>query len=223
MNLSAQHYSRNLQKYYRLPSIQVSLTLVLSLFIVAFFIIFALGPTIVAVVSLQKNITDSRTTLQQLEAKVLVLRKISTEFEVLKPSLPTLNLDIPNTGSSYSPLVLVVESLARQTGVSVQTESIGSTLLYSRILSPFTPNRVQSIVTLPLTLQVAGPYPQVSSFLSKLLSMERIVTLDSVTITRNTSTKNGDTLVSLQMSGNAYYLADDTQLKKAMPVAKDIQ
>ena len=220
MPTSAQHYSRDLQRYYRMPATQVSLTLVLSLFIVAIFIIFALGPTLVAITTLQTTITDSQQTLQQLDTKINTLKVITTQFTAIKPTLSTLNLSIPNTGAAYSPLTMTIDALATQAGVSMESETVGSTLLYSRILAPFDPNKAQTVVALPLTIRVVGSYPQITQFLTQLLSIDRIVSLNTVTIAKSSSTKTGTTIVTLDVSGNAYYLADQAQLTKAFPTTK---
>jgi Tfp pilus assembly protein PilO len=220
MKLATSKYSQDLRRYYRLPAVQTSLTLVLSVFVMAFFIAFALRPTIISIVTLKKNITESEKTLKTLETKVSNLQKASRELDQIKPFLPTLNKEIPNDGAKYSPLVVAVEGLAAQTGVQLESESLGSTLLFSRLLSPFSPHKNQNIVVLPFTVRVIGTYPNVDSFLSKLVSLERIIMVESVTISREASTKNSDGLVALNISGNAYYLADEALLKKATEVKK---
>jgi Tfp pilus assembly protein PilO len=203
-----------------MPAVQTSLTLVLSLFVVSFFIAFALRPTIISITTLKKNITESQATLKTLDVKVANLQKASKELDAIKPFLPTLNREIPNDGAKYSPLILAVEGLAQETGVQLESESLGSTLLFSRLLSPFTPNKSQNIVLLPFTVRVTGTYPNVYNFLTKLVSIERVIAVDSVTISREASSKNSTGLVSLNVSGNAYYLADELLLNKATEVKK---
>lgn len=217
MKLPTQRYTQDLRRYYRLPAVQVSLTLVLSLFVVAIFIVFALRPTIVSIVTLKKTITESTKTLQQLDTKVATLKKVATQLEALKPFLPTFNINIPNEGAMYSPFTSAIEALALQTGTLLESESIGPTLLFSRILSPYTPSRNQSVVELPFTARVTGNYPAVFEFLSKLLLMERVVAVESVTITKETGAKSSSAMIALNISGSAYYLADEAQLLKSMP------
>lgn len=216
MNLPTKKYSQDLRRYYRLPAVQVSLTLVLSLFVITIFVMFALRPTILSIVTLGKTIKESETILQQLETKVTGLQKASTQLETLKPFLPILNKNIPNNGATYSTLTIAIEILADNSGVKLESESIGPTLLFSRILSPFTPNKNQNVVSLPFNIRIVGSYPGVTGFLNNLLSMERIVMVDAVTITKETASKTTDATVSLNISGNAYYLADETQLQKAI-------
>lgn len=216
MKLPTQKYAQDLRRYYRLPAIQVSLTLVLSLFVAAIFIVFALRPTIVSIVTLNKTIAESNKTLQQLNTKAVALQRVSTQLEALKPFLPTFNLNIPSDGASYAPLTTAVEALAAMSGTQLESESLGATLLFSRILSPFAPNKNQSVIELPFTVRVTGNYQGVLEFLTKLMSMERVVAIESVTITRETGAKSTSAAVALNVSGSAYYLADEAQLQKSM-------
>lgn len=209
-------YSQDLRRYYRMPAVQVSLTLVLSLFVMAIFIVFALRPTIVTIVTLKKTIAESEKIRQQLSVKMTNLQKASVQFELLKPILPMLNSTIPNNGAEYSPLTTAIEILARQTGTQLESESLGPTLLFSRIISPFIPSKDQSVVELPFTARVIGSYPNISAFLAKLLSMERIIIIESVTITREIGSKEENTNVALNISGSAYYLADKVQLEESI-------
>lgn len=209
-------YSQDLRRYYRMPAVQVSLTLVLSLFVMAIFIVFALRPTIVTIVTLKKTIAESEKIRQQLSVKMTNLQKASVQFELLKPILPMLNTTIPNNGAEYLPLTTAIEILARQTGTQLESESLGPTLLFSRIISPFIPSKDQSVVELPFTARVIGSYPNISTFLAKLLSMERIIIIESVTITREIGSKEENTNVALNISGSAYYLADKVQLEESI-------
>lgn len=216
MNLPLQTYTRDLRKYYRLPSVQVSLTLVLSLFVIAIFISFALRPTIVSIVTLQKTITESKKIQLQLDKKVKNLQLAATQLETVKQFLPNIDTSIPNQGAMYAPLTVAVENLASQNGTTLDSETFGSTLLFSRIISPFTPNKNQSVIVLPFSIRVTGSYQNIFTFLTKLLSMERIVMVDSIGITKEAATKESELKVALNVSGSAYYLADKDQLEKSI-------
>jgi Tfp pilus assembly protein PilO len=220
MNISTQHYTRDLGRYYRQPATQVSLALVLSLFIMGIFIIFALRPTLVAITTLQKTIAESQATLQKLDAKVSDLQKASIQLEAIKPNLADLNSSIPNTSADYGTFSKTVEQLAWQAGVSLDTGSLGPTLLYSRILTVFTPNKNQSVVALPYTIRVIGSYPSVYKFLSQVLMMQRVVSVDSVTIIKQANNKTNAESVAMDIGGSAYYLASEAQLKQALTINK---
>ena len=216
MNINTRRYSQDLRRYYRMPAVQVSLTLVLSVFLMSIFVVFALRPTILSIVNLKKTISESKKVLQQLETKVNFLQKASNQLETLRPVIPNINNSIPNNGAMYSPVTLARDELAYQVGVIVESESLGPTLLYSRILSPFTPNKNQKVVELSFNLRVSGGYSEVADFLNLMMKMERIVLVDNVTIAKQAGAKNSTASVTMNVSGLAFYLADATQLDKAL-------
>jgi Tfp pilus assembly protein PilO len=220
MNIASQKYSVDLRRYYRLPAVQVSLTLALSLFVMAIFIVLALRPTIVTILTLRKTITESRKVLQQLDTKVANLQTASVQLENIKNFLPILNTAIPNKGAMYSPITTSLENLAISSGTTLESESLGPTLLFSKILTPFNANKNQKVIELPFTLRVTGSYPNISTFLTKFLSMERIIKVESIGITKEAGAKNTGTIVVLNISGNAFYLADEVQLEKALVETK---
>ena len=216
MNINTRRYSQDLRRYYRMPAVQVSLTLVLSVFLMSVFVVFALRPTILSIVNLKKTISESKKVLQQLETKVNFLQKASNQLETLRPVIPNINNSIPNNGAMYSPITLAIDELAYQVGVIVESESLGPTLLYSRILSPFTPNKNQKVVELSFSLRVSGGYSEVTDFLNMMMKMERNVLVDNVTIAKQAGAKNSTASVTMNVSGLAFYLADATQLDKAL-------
>ena len=217
---SSSRYAQDLSRYYRLPAVQVSLTLVLSLFLVAIFIIFALRPTIVSIVSLQKTIIESKKTLQQLETKINFLQKASTQLESLKPFLEILNANIPNEGVGYESIVKSIEAISFQTGTILESESISSSLLFSKIASPFSPNKNQSVISMPYTLRVSGSFAGITSFLNKLLAMERLMTIESVTINKQAGSKSTSAPVAINITGNVFYLADKATIDKSIEEKK---
>lgn len=220
MKFSTQKAKLDLARIYRTPAMQVSLTIVLSLFVISFFVIFALRPTIISIVTLKKTIAESQKTLQQLETKSRNLELVATQLEEIKDELPRLTLSVPTKGAEYASLTRDLEILAQQTGSKLDSESLGPTLLFSRILSPFTPSKDQTVVELPFSIRVTGSYASVINFLARVLSMPRIMMVESATITREAGPKNAATSVALNISGSTYYLANEAQLQKALPEKK---
>lgn len=214
-------YELGLSRYYRMPAVQSSLTVVLSLFVAAFFLLFALRPTFITIVKLQKDITESKQTFATLETKVNSLQRASKTLEQLAPVLPMIESSIPSNEAGYASAVSTLEIVAKQSGVTLNTSSMGESVLYSRLFAPFTLSKNLSVVTLPFTLRVVGDYTGLSIFLKNLLSVDRIIKIESISFAREGNTKGSTTTTtSLTMTGEAYYMADQTQLSKALPVPK---
>lgn len=209
MKPQRRRYSFDLKHYYRLPATQVSLTLVMSLIIVAIFAVFALRPTLVTIVTLRKTILESRKTLQQLQSKTTNVQRAAELLETIKPSLPRINSGITHEGADYRSITAQIEIITRQAGVQLQSESLGAALLYSRVIAPYNPSKSQGVVALPITLRVSGSYTKIVDFLRALTGMERVMGIDSLVVTKEAGNREGGVTVSLNVSGYVYYLADE--------------
>lgn len=216
MNIPTQKYVQDLRKYYRLPLVQVSLTVVLSLFVVAIFITFALRPTLTSIVGLKKTIEKSRETLALLNTKVASLQRASSQLEQLTPYMDKINGAIPNIGAAYTPLTIAIEGTASLSGSNLDSETLGPTILYSKILSPFSPSKSQKVISMPYGLRVTGNYQSVVTFLNNILKMERLLSVENVSIAHEVGAKIAANTISLSITGNVFYLADQNQLDKLL-------
>ncbi len=208
----------DLMRYYRLPSVQVSIGVVLALFITAFFIMFAIRPTFATIVSLQKTIVESRDTLKELETKVSVLGKASTLLEKIKPQLPLLDSSIPSDGMNYDEISFSLEALAQNTEVKLESFTLGSSLLSSRLIKAYEPNKKNEVIPSPITIRINGTYPQIVSYLSRLANTIRLTSIESVAIIRDgtSSSKTGTGALTMTIGGSMYYMGDTGAITKAL-------
>jgi len=224
MKFDTSKYSRDLRRYYQIPAVSVSLTLVLSLLVMAVFIAFALRPTLVSITSLKKTIAESQKTSQTLKTKVKNLQAASAQYETIVSMLPKLNASVPNKGVDYSGFVKAVEAMADQTGVMLDSESLGASILFSRLSTPFFHDKTHSAIELKFQIGTTGSYPQLQSFLNQLLQWERILMLESFSISptnvRGNASDATKANLKLEISGNAYYLADEAEITKATQTKK---
>jgi Tfp pilus assembly protein PilO len=173
----------------------------------------------VSITTLKKSITEYEKTSKLLKAKIKNLQVASTQLESIKNFLPILDTNIPNNGASYTTLTNSIEALAAQSGIKLETGSLGATLLFSRLISPFSPDKDQSVVALPFNIRASGGYVELNLFLTNILKMERVLLVDSVSINpqigSNRNKMSAGSLV-LNISGSAYYLANEAQITKAI-------
>lgn len=212
----------DLARYYRLPSVQVSLGVVLAFLISALFIMFAIRPTFATIVSLQRQVADSKTTLASLDGKVASLAKAETILDRIKPQLVVIEDSTPSDGVEYDQVARSLEALAQNTGVVLDALNLGSSIISSQVLSPYTPNKNQEVVNAPITLRVSGNYAQIVAFLTRLATTLRLTEMDSVTLQTDGSAAKGVSQgsLSLTVTGNIYYVVDKGVLNKLIPPAK---
>ncbi|HBD02091.1 MAG: hypothetical protein UX38_C0002G0119 [Microgenomates group bacterium GW2011_GWC1_46_16] len=213
MAWQAKVYNLDLKRYYRTPATQMSLAVVLSLFVSGFFLVFALRPTVVAITKLNKTIEEGELTLTKLEAKVNSLEATAEIYEEIKFALPVLERGIPQIGVEYGTLAQAVEYVAYQTGVEIGSENMGEALIYSRLINPYTLSKNQNIIKLPFSVRVAGDYGEIKNFLSRFMRLGRVVNVETISISNETG-REGEGVTSANISGEAYYLANEAQLTK---------
>ena len=187
--------------------------------ITAFFIMFAIRPTFATIVKLQKNIEESRTTLKDLETKVTALSKAATLLEKIKPQLPSIETSIPPDGMRYDELAYSLEALAQNTETTLESFTLGDSLVSSRLVNAYTPNKKQEVVPTPITVRINGTYPQVSVYLTRLASTIRLTAIESVAILKDgagSRNSEGGTL-TMTISGLVYYAADPGAIQKVFP------
>lgn len=213
-----QQYSVNLVKYYRIPSVQKSLYVVLSLFISAVFIIFAIRPTLIAIAKLKQTIAESETTLTQLKAKTVAVKKASEVWKRLKPMQPKIEASFPVNGPDYQNITESLEVLAKEEGITIVSESIGEALIYSRIIDPYT-GKNRTVIEMPLSLTIVGSYQQLLAFLDQILNMSRIYGIENLSISKEASKANVNaTGLLFSLSGKIYYLANEEQLSTVVGI-----
>jgi len=210
----ARKYSLDLSRYYRKPSTQVSLSIVLSFFIVAFFLLVAIKPTLVTITKLKLEIEESETTLVKLTAKVESLTQAARVWETIQPALPYVKTSIPQEGVEYNKLTKSIEILAQESGVEITSMTLGESLLYSQILEVYA-GKNQEVVEMPITIRVVGSFPQTLGFMESVLKLDRLMGVESVTVNREVKGIDAS-VVGMAINGNVQYLANTKMLNKAI-------
>lgn len=208
-------YSTNLAKYYRLPSIQRSLSLVLSVAISALFISVAIRPALIAISELNNTIAESKTILQQLKIKTQALEQASILWEKIQPMQAEIEASFPSNGPNYQTIAEAIEVLARESGATVMSESVGEALVYSRIIDPYE-GKERIVVEMPYSVRIKGSYQQTTHFLQQILFMSRVFSLESLSFEKDVSKDNLGAIVSLSLSGQFHYLANEKQLNNIL-------
>lgn len=210
----------DLARYYRLPSVQISLGVVLAFLMSALFIMFALRPTFATIVSLQKEIEESRDLVVTLETKVKALNQASTLLETIKPNLPILEKSIPSDGMGYDQLSRSLEALSQNTGARLDSFTLGSSLVSSRLVNAYNPDKKAEIIQAPITLRVRGSYGSLSNFLDRIMGTVRLTSLESVALFRDGARGRGETTnteLTMTITGTVNYMADPSALLKVFP------
>src|SRR3990167_7353762 len=84
------------------PQTRAYTFLILSIFTVAFFVFFAIRPTINTIIGLRKQIEDDQIVDTKLQDKINALSQIQAELDVLQPDLPLIDTALPTKSEVVS-------------------------------------------------------------------------------------------------------------------------
>lgn len=189
-------YYRNLRVFYKKPPVRDFTFLVLSLLTVSFFSFFAIKPSVETIGELMKKIKDERTATERLEQKINALSIAQKEYNLIRPELATIYGVLPKK-SDFSKLAKQIEYLSQKNN---------STLLNLRInkASLFGEDN-QELIPLKLDITIDGGYKNLKNLLVDLENLNRVVTMENVTISKK-RTDEVEIGLSLKLSAQAYYL-----------------
>lgn len=208
-------YSTNLAKYYRVPSIQVSLSIVLSIFVSAFFILVAIRPALIAITELKQNITESEKILKQLQTKTEALQKVSKIWEQIQSMQTQIEASFPSDGPNYQTITESVEVLAKESGVIISSESLGGALTYSTIIDPYS-GKKRTMIEMPFSIRVKGGYQEITNFLEQILGMSRVLGVENISFEKDIAKENLGLSISLNITGQFHYLANEEMLNNIL-------
>lgn len=178
---------------FREEKTQAFTTIILTLFGLMLFGFFAIKPTIETIVKLQKELADTRFVNKSLEEKIANLSTLQQKYNALQQDLPIILRSLPKKPSV--PLFIAqLQALARGTNVTVagiQTSVIE--------IAQAQPSGDYGSFT--FSTETEGTATAITDFLSTLINFERIVTIDSFSVTGSTQ----QTKQKISIHGKVYF------------------
>ncbi|MEM4270946.1 MAG: type 4a pilus biogenesis protein PilO [Candidatus Pacearchaeota archaeon] len=169
-------------------------SLVLTLVALSLLGLFAVGPTLSTITRLRKELADNKIVDQQLQRKITNLSILQQKYSSLTEDLPIILSSIPD--NPEAPLFLAqIQALAKSANLEIT--SLQSFQIEA--VSPKNTNKKYSSYS--FTFSANGSYENISSFISSLLSMQRIVSINNLSISK--SNKVG--LLQMTIRGSLYF------------------
>jgi Tfp pilus assembly protein PilO len=171
-------------------------TLALTLFTIAFFVTFAIKPTLITISGLIKELEVKKQLTATLDRKIASIFTAQTVYAEAASQLPLLDEALPQT-----PALAVfsgqVEGLVDLRQVKLKSFSFEQFNLFGESVSE--KGGQGGVVSYPFTIGVTGPYSSLYGFLGDLETLRRVVNMDSFGFSQ-TQTETGSTL-TLSISG----------------------
>jgi Tfp pilus assembly protein PilO len=192
--------------YKQRRDLRAFLELILSLSTVIIFVVFALKPTAVTIISLYNQIKDKQDTLNTLNQKVSNLQKANNVFNQNQNVIPDIDAAIfsapePDTISKQ------ILGLAGKDSVSLLGVSVGQVMLIGKNTAP----KDASVKPLPggaqsmsVSISAKGNYTNLLAFIKDLENLRIPVKIDSLTI--NSSQTEGGSVIVGTITARVPYL-----------------
>jgi Tfp pilus assembly protein PilO len=202
MQIQPNSLFKNLQKkkfFEMLPDfkeerMQKFTTLVFTVVALSFFGLFAISPTLSTIGNLNKQLSDNKFVDQQLQTKINNLYLLQQKYSQLTPDLPFV-LDSFPKNPQVPLLVAQLQSLAQSSNIvisSLQTFEVE------------VPNSVNTKKYYAYSFSIAadGSYQSISTFINSVVKMQRIVSINILSLSRNTGVGPP---IQLNFKGTVYF------------------
>lgn len=170
-------------------------SIVLTLIALSFFGIFAISPTISTIARLQKEVSDSNFTEEQLKQKITNLSTLGQEYQRIQQDIPYVLFAIPQD-PQISTLVAQIQALSQQSNIQLNG-------LQTLQVEVATQNKTQKKYSaFSFSVAAEGQYENIISFIESLKNMQRITSLDTIALNKKTDQNK---TIQLSIKGTAYF------------------
>lgn len=198
------YYAQNFVPFIKSKHATAYSMIILSLFTISFFGMFAIRPTLTTITQLQRQIEDSKQLDEALQNKINQLVTAQEEYQFIKDFVPAINNALPSHPELAS-VLKDIESLAAKHDATVSAIQVNAiTYIPQNNLASQDQKVVQGgePTLIDMTIKLDGSYIELSSFLQKLLTMRRTVTAQIMEL----SPQSDKASLQLVLKLNGYYL-----------------
>ena len=174
---------------------QKFITITLTLFTLSFFGLFAISPTLSTITKLKKELEDDKFVDQQLKQKVSNLTLLQQRYSLLQNDIPFVLDAIPQK-PEISLLLAQIQAIANKNNIDLKTLQNFQVELFPQ------QNQNKQYYSYAISLSGNGTSQNISAFIADLTNIQRILTLETFSIT---STEDKNNLLQLSLRGSAYY------------------
>ncbi|HUS59813.1 MAG TPA: type 4a pilus biogenesis protein PilO [Nevskiaceae bacterium] len=193
-------YFTNIGQLYRQKKVRVYTKTVLSIFMIAFFLFFAIKPAAVTIAGLVKKINDQKLVLEKLEKKVQALTQARKNYLDIQTDLYLVEQALP-TKPEISYFIKELETLTRQADINLNTAQFGQVTLKEKETDPQkTPKEIS------FNLTTSADYQKLKNFLQILGSLRRTVLVNAFGFGTSKKEEGEATSLDLAIQANIYYL-----------------
>lgn len=211
-------YYQSLEGVAAKPKTRAYTTAIFSFLAISLFGWYAIRPTIQTILYLQKEIEDNKLVSAQMEEKIGKLIEAHATYQSVEDDIPYLTQAIPPAPEALTALGQI-RNIAIIRGASISAITSSSAPLLSN--EQTSPNKstvtkgisTRKIKSVQLSFIAVGTYDMLQSIIEDIVSLRRIVTIESLSFTPNRESEHqllfGSIPLKLVMRLNAHYIDSD--------------
>jgi Tfp pilus assembly protein PilO len=165
---------------------------VLTLFTVSFFGVFAISPTLNTVSNLDKQYEDNLIIYDALTKKLDSLRRLDAQFESIEPNVNFIYAAIPKS-AQIPYLTRQIENLAASNNLQVSKLSFGAVEIFPNV-------KTDTMYSFVFTVALIGSRSDANNFIKDIINFDRIIGIEKIT----TGTDE-ERQYNLTLSGRAFF------------------
>ncbi len=170
-------------------------SIIFSLISLSFFGIFAINPTLSTIAKLKKELSDTKFVDQQLQEKIANLSTLQEKYNIVEKDVPVVLAAVPD--NPQVPLLMgQIQAVAKEAGVEIIN------LQSFEVDVPGSSNNQNKYSAFSFSTGVRGNYENLTNFIRTLSGMERVISLDTLSINRQ---GNQSGILELDIKGMAYF------------------
>lgn len=186
-------YFTYIEPIVKTPFIRTYGSLVLTIFTLTIFIVFAIKPTIETILILQKQLTDQQQILEKLNQKSKNLSVGKKNYLAIdKQTQDRINFAVP-ASAQVGDLIKSLEGIAKTSEASISAIQFQNFTI--------TPPQKKELSEIPFTYSLETSYNSALNIITNLQSASRVVSIDQLLLNKVEGGK-----ILLTISGKAYYL-----------------
>ncbi len=202
-------YFSNIRVYYeQRQDLKMFMEILLSLFTISMFAIFAIRPTLLTIGQLLTDIQNKEDTVAKLNIKIQNLKVAQETYDNSADILTMLDTAVP-TSSSIDTAVRQLEGLTQKNNVTVNSISIAESpikgdgkVAKSEKVTSTLPTGSEGVT---MSFNVIGNYSSLMSFLKDLQNMRRPMVIDQILINSPGAQDSQDGKIIMAVTARSVY------------------
>lgn len=193
------YFRRLVASYENIPAVRISLNLLLTLFTISFFALFALRPTLNTISELVSNIRSQEKIKAKLEQKTKDLSLAQTVWNREQKRLELVNQALPKNPQPDT-YIKQIEGIVKRRSLLINFLKVDEVALRGELEKQSQEKiktKIPKIETLGISVSVTGNYSSLVGFLEDLENLRRAGEATSVSFAATKSLSPGQTTISL--------------------------